>query len=650
MLSRLNSPGRRIAVGCGLTLALVGCWCGLLAGNALTVAGSLDRLQSDLAAARAGQIDLGAMRAHVAELHAELVSLRTAGAPLLVAAPYLGWLPGIGNDVKAASALLDAAIELLDAAQIVLDGVEPVWPPRSVDGQSGLTGLAHSLAGLSSQIDGARESLARAASRLSTVDAASLSPGIGRPVQRLFFALPVLQSGFDLLDRAPSLLGFDRSKTYLLLMQNDDELRPTGGFISAVARVTLDQGAIVDLDVRDSYQVDDYAHKPYGPPPRPLLEFMGSELWLFRDANWSPDFPTSARQAAELYTYGQGVPVDGVIGLNQQAVREIVGALGPIEVEPGRPPVDASNLIEYMRKSWDVPPGTVDIGIWLATRKDFIGELTQALLARLQTSPDQIAWLDLGRAIFTSLESRDLLIWIDDPVVSRILAARGWDGAVQTVAGDYWMLVDANVGFNKANVLVESSFGYTVTLNEDGSADANIVVKYRHMGSPAGGCQHLPVYTLSISYDTLIESCYYDYVRLLVPLGAQPQAATSHPVPAEYLVTGRPFEGQMRVDNEPGKTVFATLFVLERGRSVDVAFSYHLPSVADWSSESGYYTLTVQKQPGAMPRRVSVTLVWPEGYTLSQASLPPTQTSTGSATFVFSLATDQVLSVTWDQK
>jgi hypothetical protein len=485
---------------------------------------------------------------------------------------------------------------------------------------------------------------------LSSVEAASLSPDIGRQVQRLSSALPVLQSGFDLLDRAPSLLGFERPKTYIILLQNDDELRPTGGFISAVARVTLDQGAIVDLDVRDSYQVDDYTHKPYGLPPRPLLEFMGSELWLFRDSNWSPDFPTSARQASELYTYGQGVPVDGVIGLNQRAVREIVGALDPIEVEPGRPPVDASNLIEYMRESWDVPPDTVAIGAWLATRKDFIGKLTQAVLARLQTSPDQIAWPDLGRAMFTSLENRDLLIWIDDPVVSEILAARGWDGAVQAVAGDYWMLVDANVGFNKANVLVESSVAYTVTLNADGSADANIVVKYRHAGSPADGCQHLLVYTLSISYDTLIESCYYDYVRLLVPPGAQLQAAPLHPVPPEYLVVGRPFEGQMSVENELGKTVFATLFVMERGRSVDVALSYHLPSVANWSSESGHYTLTVQKQPGAMPRRVSVTLVWPEDYTLSQASLPPIQTTTGSATFEFNLATDQVLSVTWHRK
>ncbi len=631
-------------------LLLAGCWCGLLARSAWMVMTGLDRLQSDLTTAGAGQIDLGAMRTHVSALRAEMQSLRDTGAPLLAAAPHLGWLPGIGNDVKAAPELIDAAIDLLDAGQTVIGAVEPLWPPRSVDGQSGLTAIAHSLAQLSSQIDGAREAVERAAHRLDAVDVESLSPGLGRQVQRLSAALPVLQSGFELLDRAPGLLGFDRPKTYIVLMQNDDELRPTGGFISAVARVTLDRGAIVEWDVRDSYQVDDYLHKSYGPPPQPLMDFMGAELWLFRDANWSPDFPTSARKTAELYTYGLGMPVDGVIGLNQQAVRELVGALGPIEVEPGQPPVDASNLIAYMRAAWSPPPGASDVSAWTESRKAFIGELTKAVLTRLQASPDQIDWTALGRAVFGTLESRDVLVWVDDPAVSATLGDRGWDGAVRQTAGDYWMLVDANVGFNKANAAVESSMAYTVTLKPDGSADADIVVHYQHTGSPAEGCQHLPAYTLSISYDALIQTCYYDYVRLLVPAGAQLQVATSHPVPADYLVLGRPFDGRVHVGNELGKTVFATLYVVERGRSVEAAWSYHLPPVASWSSAGGQYTLTVQKQSGAMPRRVSVTLVWPEGYALSQTNLAPIQAAARSATFTFDLEADQVLSVAWDRE
>ncbi|HET7091209.1 MAG TPA: DUF4012 domain-containing protein, partial [Anaerolineae bacterium] len=641
MLRLRNTLRRRIALGCGLVLVLLGCWCGLIAREALALKANLDQLQAVLSTIGDGEIALDSVHARLASLRTNLASLRDIGAPLLFIAPHLGWLPGIGQDVEAAPALLDGAIDLSEAGQVIVGAVQPLWPPSAANGQSPLAALVRGLQQARPQMSRAQAAAERAAQRLESIDTTSLSPALARQVERVSAGLPLLRSSLALIDLAPGLMGFDRPKTYIVLLQNADELRPTGGFITAVARLTLDRGAIVDLDVRDN-AVDDFLHKPYDPPPQPLFDFMGSELWMFRDANWSPDFPTSARKAAELYTYGLGIPVDGVIGLNQRVVREILDGIGPVEVEPGRPPVDASNAITFMYESWSPPPDVVEVAAWIAGRKDFIGKLMNAILTRLETSPDQIEWADLGRGVLDALERRDLLIWVEDPGASAILARLGWDGVVRQVAGDYWMLVDANLGFNKANAVIDSSVAYTVTLQPDGSADATLAVHYRHTGPPARGCQHQIPYTQVLSYQTLVQACYWDYVRLLLPSGAQLQAATSHPVPADYLVVGRPFEGQVSVENELGKTVFATLFVLERGRSVDVALSYHLPSVADWSSESGHYTLTVQKQPGAMPRPVSVTLIWPKEYALSQASLPPVWAAAGSATFAFDLTTDRV--------
>lgn len=626
-------------------LVVLGCWCGLVARNALVVKADLDQLQADLASG--GPTDLKSVHERTSILHADLIALRASGAPVLALAPHLGWLPVVGRDVEVAPNLIDAAIDLLDAGEIVLNAVSPLWPPQPVQGQSALAALAHSLSQLPPQLGEARAAVDRAAGRLEQIDIGSLSPSIGRQVERLASILPLLRSSFDLLDLSPSLLGFDRPKTYLVLMQNDDELRPTGGFISAVARLTLDRGEIRDLDVRDSYQVDDFQHKPYGWAPEPLLEFMGSQMWLFRDANWSPDFPTSARKAAELYTYGLDTPVDGVLGLNQKAVRDLVNALGPIELEPGQPPVDGSNLIEYMRAAWSPAPEVADIQTWIAGRKDFIAKLMQAILARLQTAPQHIDWPQVGLAAFQTLQSRDVLIWLSDPAVMDILSEQEWDGSVQPSSGDYWMLVDSNIGFNKVNAIIESSIAYTVTMQTDGSADAEMLIHYQHPGPAAPGCEHLQGYTLALSYDQLIQSCYYDYVRLLVPQDAQLKAAAPHPVPGAYLITGQPFDGATRVESEAGKTIFATLFVLERGQAIDLSFAYHLPAVARWTAQDGQYILLIQKQPGAAHRPVSVTLIWPEGYSVSQTSLPPTWSDDRSARFALGLSADQLLSVAW---
>ena len=644
MLRHWSARRRRFAIGCGVVVILLGCWCGLIARGVLLLKADLEQLQAVVSDVNGGQLDLNQTQAHLGALRDDLVSLRSIAAPLLAAAPLLGWLPGIGYDAQSAPALVDSAIDLLDAGGTLISILKPMWPPRM--SRSMWAELRRALPHLAT----VREAIDRTRERLNRIDPARLSPAIGMQIDRLIQALPLARSGLDLLDVAPDLLGLNRPKTYIVLIQNADELRPTGGFISVVARVRLDGGEIVELDVRDSYQVDDHAHKPYGWAPEPLQEFMGTQMWVFRDANWSPDFPTSARKAAELYTYGLGVPVDGVIALDQQAVRDIVGVLGPIEVEPGQPPVDASNLDEYMRAGWAPPPDGADFDAWIASRKAFIGKLMHVILERLQSTPDQVDWAALGRAVYSLLQGRDVLIWLADPPASAVLAERGWDGAVRQTPGDYWMVADANLGFNKVNAVIESAVSYTVTLQWDGSALAEMTIHYTHSGPVVEGCEHYIVYTLALTYDTLIQTCYYDYLRLLAPLGAQLQSASAHPVPAEYLVMQRPFDGSTRVGTESGRAAFETFFVVERGRSLDVTLVYHLPSLVTWTAEGGQYTLTVQKQPGAKPYPVSVTLIGPDGYGVSHTSLPPVSVDTKSASFAFDLVADQTLSVTWSRK
>ena len=163
-------------------------------------------------------------------------------------------------------------------------------------------------------------------------------------------AYPLAQTGLELVDVAPQLLGADRPRTYLLLFQNEDELRATGGFISAVGRVTIDAGKIISLTVEDSYAVDDFT-TPYPDPPAPMRDYMGIDLWVFRDSNWSPDFPMAARQPISLYTQTRGGTIDGVIALNQQVVEALVDGLGPLTID-GQTIANAQEMRDYMRAAW----------------------------------------------------------------------------------------------------------------------------------------------------------------------------------------------------------------------------------------------------------------------------------------------------------
>lgn len=99
------------------------------------------------------------------------------------------------------------------------------------------------------------------------------------------------------LSLVPDLVGLYRKQTYLVLLQNNMELRPTGGFIGSFALLTFNKGQLLDFEVRDVYSTDGQL-KGHVEPPTELKEHLGEAGWYLRDSNWDPDFPTSAARAA----------------------------------------------------------------------------------------------------------------------------------------------------------------------------------------------------------------------------------------------------------------------------------------------------------------------------------------------------------------
>ena len=398
----------------------------------------------------------------------------------------------------------------------------------SLGGGGGLDALPQAIDGLA----GAQPALAEAATRLSrAAEMRTASPPLAEPrLQRLLDKLdkllPLAKDALSLAQAAPALLGADGPRTYLLLAQNNDELRATGGFISGAGHVTIDQGRITDLVLKDSYAVDNW-EQPHPEPPAALRKYMAADLWVLRDTNWSPDFPTSADVARALYAQDQGVITDGAIALDLEAVRALVGAVGPLQVPGVAEPVTGDNALQWMKAAWQSPTGATagpDAGgggdAWWSKRKDFMGELVKAALSKVQGGGglDAVA---LGRALYGSLGARHLQVAVDDPTVSAVLAQRGWDGGLRPPdASDFLLVVDSNVGFNKANLVVQQALDYEVAASADGP-EATLTVTYTH-GGPANAepvCDRSPRY--GATYADMAARCYWDYLRVYVPPGSE---------------------------------------------------------------------------------------------------------------------------------
>jgi len=582
--------------------------------------------------------------------HGDAVALRAEATPLFPITRRLGWVPVYGPDLIAAEPLLDLAVELTTAADESFSVLAPVVLDRA---QPISVALTRRVLTARPQLESAQQAITRAAEAWNRIPLDGLSVSLRDPLKRVGPVLPLARDGIDLALLIPDLLGAHGRRDYLLIAQNPDELRATGGLITGAGTLTFDDGRLVDLSIGDSVAVDNLAAGPYPSPPEPLLRYMGIQLWVFRDSNWSPDFPTSARTAMDLYKLGQRRTVSGVIAFDPAAIQLLLTAIGPVSVEGIPEPITAENVVPYMRNVILYTHSGVDqasAAPWWLQRKAFMAPLARAMIAKIESGPANVDLLALARATQRILDERHMLIAVQHSGAAAILARRGWDGAVQPGVNDFLMLVDSNLGYNKVNAQIRQEATYLVDLSDLSAPTALLSVQYTHRLNTAVACDQARGFETIITirrYEELMVGCYWDYLRVLIPGGSHLVAATVQPIPGEWLLSGIGDDGAARLSaGEAGTEAVQTFFVLPPATEHQIVLRYRLPAaVLSQDAQGWHYYLRLQKQAGTDSIPIAVNLRLPPTAAISSTSSTPTMRIDQTLSFGFTLNQDQQLEV-----
>ncbi|MCB0203229.1 MAG: DUF4012 domain-containing protein [Anaerolineae bacterium] len=545
---------------------------------------------------------LSLLRDRFARLETDLMNVGTQAGPFLAISKGLGWLPGIGAEAAAAPELLQLGQQTAIAGRAALDGALVVLEASQAGGEdSTLTRVTAALQASEPDWAVAETALNNVATIRDGLDISTLDPRIAGALAQLDTYLPLLRTAVSLGKVAPALMGADEPRTYLLLAQNSEELRPTGGFISGVGLITIDGGDLGDMDFSDSYTVfnPDVDH-PLAPPD--LERTMGAQILVFRDSNWSADYPAAASVAQSLYQLDTGTATDGVFAFDIEATRRLIGAMEPLALPGYDEPVTSQNLAAAMREVWaapvDIETTVVDreTSQWWRHRKDFMGDLAAA--ARAKVEAGEVDFGALAQAVYSSLQEKHILLSVNDPATMALLRDSGWAGAVDPGEADYLFVVDSNVGWNKVNTLVDRSTRYTVRPLADGSAEAELRLAYTHGGQAIEGpCVQEVHY--GDTYEDLRRYCYFNYLRVYVPDGAQ-------------LLDAQGFEPDSvdQAFGEAGSTVFSGFVVTPSGGEHEVTLRYRLPASV---FQDGLYRLRIQKQAGVPAWPVEIAIDDPAG-------------------------------------
>lgn len=552
-------------------------------------------------------------------------------------------VPGVGTQVRALEDAISAADQGLDAIYGILEAFDSIAQAFRANTYADIDPqvAAHrSYADLT--IEEKRDVLRKLAAAVPAMrvarEKASLAVELWKRVPQdrlidpLVVALQPLAEGLpamkDVLDRSIPLIeaglpfaGYPNKIRFLLLFQNSDELRPTGGFIGSIATVTMDGGDMKELNFADVYSIDNAVTGKWKDiPPAILTRELGVKTWFFRDGNWSPDFPSSAAHLLDVFrreTAMAGIPGDAptaIIATTPAFFKNILALTGPVRV--GNEVYDANNFFDKIE--YQVEQGFLQQGTKLDDRKAVLGHLGAAVMDKIKQLPSS-RWGEILHIIDDAFERKQMQAFAEDPKILSRLDTNVWTGRTKPTLGDFLWTVDANLAALKTDGVMKKKVIYRIDAKNPGSA---------------------PLATVTLEYTNTNKKIdwrytrYRSYTRVYVPEGSE-------------LVSSTGGQGVTDVFKELGKTVFASFWVVEPGATRTLTFTYRLPQELATQIASGIYRLDWPKQAGADETQLTLDLKFGKNIKTAEPAEARETWGDGAYQFVTDSLNDRVFRMTF---
>lgn len=406
--------------------------------------------------------------------------------------------------------------------------------------------------------------------------------------------LPLLESvihqAIPIVQAIPIIAGYPEQKECLIVLQNNYELRPTGGFAGTVGELHMNAGEIANLYTENVYVFDDpFKDKITEPAPLPIQQQTHTAQAFLRNENWWPDFPTSARKMRDKFIFENGNPnTSCVIAINIPFIIDLMKMVGPIQA--GDTLYNEENLFAALQE--EVEFGYYEKGIDAADRKDVIADIGSKMVKKFFALP-QSELPKIWELFKTNAEEKHIQFYYDDEIVEDLLREMNWAGEMQSYDnGDYLMFVDANVSALKTDEVMERELSYKV-YEEDGQMMGEAQMLYRNNGS-----------------FTKIHTRYRTYTRIYLPHGAAL-------VDYDGFLTGDKIQNGVPVAPETtdetvtrpdGSTVTYSVVegftAIEPGQEGTLRIKYKLPENVVQQIRNNTYSVYIQKQAGTLDNKL----------------------------------------------
>ena len=461
--------------------------------------------------------------------------------------------------------------------------------------------------------------------------------------------LPKLFSSLDQVDEllgfAYQVLGGDKQQKYLLIFQNSDEIRPTGGFMGSLSTVDIYQGKVMSMATPTGGPYDWQGwltEKTIA--PRPL--WIVNPVWQFQDANWFYNYPSTVEKVLKFYHQTEPAVVDGVIAVNSYVLPQILEIVGPVELPDYNKVLTPENVLLEIQKAVELEYDRLE-----NQPKKIIGDLLAVIVQRLAAGEkgNLMTFLELTNQ---SLLEREVQMYFIDPSLQAKVKEWGWNGQAVETSGDYLAVINTNIAGAKTDKFMLLEMHLSSEINLAGEIINTLTITRTNDGIPG---------------DIFYGHNNVNYLRVYVPLGSQLLSAAGdfEPPADEFFelpdpeaiidqtlqkhVTNSFYDEELgiRITEEFGKTAFAGWLQTNLAEVNTVTFVYKLPftvrnintktdnslvnefnrflqylGIDIEAGNKNWHTFYWQKQSGQRNTTATYTLSYPPEWSVDYTSLP----------------------------
>jgi hypothetical protein len=411
----------------------------------------------------------------------------------------------------------------------------------------------------------------------------------------------------------------EKDNRYLLVFQNNSEIRASGGFFGSFALLDFSRGRIKNLEVPGggTYDVEaGYKKRIIAPTALHLV----NPLWHMWDANWWHDWPTSAEKIAWFYEKSGGSTVDGVISFTPTVIEDFLRVYGSVDMTRDYGVIITPDNFWQVVQTFSEQKQDVTL-----KPKRIIGDLFQAIIDDLPERLDKELLFKMLLVVENSFDEKQALLHFRDERLNSFVSAYGWDGRVKETSQDYLAVINSSVAGSKSNRDIDELINHKATVLSDGSVIDELEIVHTHK---------------ALKGDAFTGQRNVDWLRIYVPQGSELIEAHGFNPPAqEYFEQpdqSWQFDPQLaqedrdyqldrvsgtKIYREFGKTVFANWSMIDPQETKRLYLKYRLPFKAkkiikpdfseDLASFLGVegktvlsYGLLLQKQPGSINSKV----------------------------------------------